>query len=358
MQNNSKMQEVFSAFELSKQVVFYERYGSGHINETSRLVCEDGREYILQKINTRVFQNVENLMENIYAVSRHVMGKVTDPRAALTIVNTKTGCSFHKDNSSGCWRVYDFVTDSLCLEQAETENDFYESGVGFGGFQKMLSDFPAATLHETIKNFHNTPVRYENFKNAVALDPFGRAKGVRDEIAFALEREEYAKTLQALLASKQLPLKVTHNDTKLNNVLLDAKTRKALCVIDLDTVMPGLAAYDFGDSIRFGAATAKEDEPDLSKVAFSLDLYKSYARGFLSAGGGSLTKQEKTSLATGSVIMTLECGVRFLTDYLEGDNYFRTSYKEHNLVRCRTQFKLVGDMEKSFDKMASFVEGG
>jgi len=253
------------------------------------------------------------------------------------------------------WRVYDFVEDSICLQLPETPEDFYQSAVAFGNFQQQLKDFPAHTLCEVIPNFHNTADRYRLFREALAADVCGRAAQVRDEVEFALAREEEAATLVNMLAAGELPLRVTHNDTKLNNVMLDARTRKPLCVVDLDTVMPGLSLYDFGDSIRFGAATAAEDEKDLSKVWMDLNLYETYTRGFLSACPG-LTQNERDMLPMGAKLMTLECGVRFLTDYLNGDVYFSTHYEGQNLDRCRTQFKLVADMESKWDDMKRIVK--
>ncbi|MGI6716719.1 MAG: phosphotransferase enzyme family protein [Eubacteriales bacterium] len=348
---------VLENFRLEGKTVYCERYGNGHINETYRVVTDTGREYILQKINKNVFKRPDLLMENVNNVCRHISNKVADKRSALSLVDTMDGGFYHVDDNQDYYRVYDFITDSLCLEAVENKADFYESAVGFGNFQKMLSDFNAKILHETIVNFHNTPDRYRKFKEAVEKDPLGRAKEVKAEIEFALSREKDGAVLQNMLTENILPLRVTHNDTKLNNVLFDAATRKALCVIDLDTVMPGLAAYDFGDSIRFGASSAKEDETDLSKVNFVFGLFKAYTQGFLSACGDALTKKEVETLPEGAKIMTLECGVRFLTDYLEGDTYFRIKFPQHNLVRTRTQFKLVADMEREWDKLKNTVNG-
>ncbi len=344
-------------FRVAGKAVFCERYGNGHINDTFRVLTEGGGQYIVQKINTNIFKRPDLLMENIAAVCRHVAKKAAEPRGALTLIQTNDGGNYYADENGGYWRVYNFITDSLCLEAVESESDFYESAVGFGNFQNMLADFDAATLHETIINFHNTPDRYEKFKAAIAGDAMGRVKEVAKEINFALKREKDAAVLYEMLVNGTLPLRVTHNDTKLNNVLFDAQTRKALCVIDLDTVMPGLAAYDFGDSIRFGATSAKEDETDLTKVNFIFGLYRAFAEGFLSACGGSLMKNEIKTLPEGAKIMSLECGVRFLTDYLMGDTYFKIKYPSHNLVRCRTQFKLVADMETQWDKMKNAVDG-
>ena len=226
--------------------------------------------------------------------------------------------------------------------------------MAFGRFQEMLSDFPADTLHEIIPNFHNTIDRYRKLRNSVAADTVGRCADVKEELNFLLEREELGGTLQRMLDEKKLPLRVTHNDTKLNNVLFDKKTRKGRCVIDLDTVMPGLSVYDFGDSIRFGAATAAEDEKDASKMKLDLHLFQVYTQGFLDAAR-SLTAEEVKMLPMGALIMTLECGVRFMTDYLDGDLYFRVAYPEHNLVRARTQMALVADMQAKWEEMNRIV---
>ena len=251
--------------------------------------------------------------------------------------------------------MYDFVEDAICLQAPETPEDFYQSALAFGNFQQQLTDFPAETLSETIPMFHNTANRFKLFREKLAEDPMGRAASVKAEIEFALAHEAEASTLVDLQASGQLPTRVTHNDTKLNNVMLDAATKKALCVIDLDTIMPGLSLYDFGDSIRFGAATAAEDETDLSKVEMSLELFRTYATGFLTACPG-LTDLEKKMMSMGAKMMTLECGVLFLTDYLDGDHYFKVHRENHNLDRCRTQFKLVADMEKKWNEMNAVIE--
>jgi Ser/Thr protein kinase RdoA (MazF antagonist) len=244
--------------------------------------------------------------------------------------------------------------EAICIQLPETPDDFYQSAVAFGTFQSQLSDFPAETLSETIPNFHHTPDRYRIFREKIKEDPVGRAASVQQEIDFYLSREEDGSVLQRMRENGQLPVRVTHNDTKLNNVLLDEKTRKAVCVIDLDTVMPGLSAYDFGDSIRFGASTAVEDERNLEKVSIDLNLFRIYTEGFVSSCP-SLTEEERLALPLGAKIMTLECGMRFLTDYLDGDHYFKTAYAEHNLVRARTQMKLVADMEENWQEMEKIV---
>ena len=346
--------QILGAFRLEGTPVSCTPYGCGHINETALVVTDRGRRYILQKINRFTFRDVTGLMANIRAVTEHLRRKTSDPRAVLTLVPTHGGESYlHAQGEY--WRVYDFVEDTLCLQLPETDDDFYQSAVGFGTFQQLLTDFPAQQLHETIPNFHNTPDRYRIFRETLARDPMGRAAQIGPEIDFVLAREKEMSAIQTALAPGDLPLRVTHNDTKLNNVLLDAKTRRALCVIDLDTVMPGSALYDFGDSIRFGAATAVEDERDLSKMEMSLDRYRVFTRGYLRSCPG-LTAKELEMLPMGAKTMTMECGVRFLTDYLDGDHYFSIHRDGQNLDRARTQFKLVQDMERKWPQMHNIIE--
>lgn len=349
------MNAILSQFCLQGAPLSCERYGSGHINETYLVKTDAPKDYILQKINNKIFKDVKGLMHNISSVTAYLYAQTPDSRRVLTLVKTKDGADYLHTNTDEYFRVYEFITDSVCLDKAETEEDFYQSAVAFGQFQNQLSGFPADTLNEIIVNFHNTADRYLKFREALEKDILGRAKDCKAEIEFALAREEEAGAMVRMLQEGKLPLRVTHNDTKLNNVMLDAADRTPLCVIDLDTVMPGLAGNDFGDSIRFGANTAAEDETDLSKVQFSIPLYTAYAKGFLSACGDKLTQLEKDTLPLGAKLMTLECGVRFLTDYLSGDTYFRIHREHHNLDRCRTQFKLVAEMEKCWDEMAKII---
>ena len=344
---------VLRQFQLDAEPVSCERYGCGHINVTYLAVTASGRRYILQKINHHTFRDIAGLMENIMRVTDFLRTKTEDARSVLTLVRTQKGEAY-LHSFGEYWRVYEYVEGSICLQLPETEAEFYESAVGFGRFRQMLADFPADQLHETIPNFHNTPDRYRVFLETLRRDPMGRAAGVQKEIDFALSRQAEMATLQNTLASGELPLRVTHNDTKLNNVLLDEKTRKALCVIDLDTVMPGSSLFDFGDSIRFGAASAAEDEKDLSKMQMRLDRFRVFTRGYASTCPG-LTKTELALLPLGAKTMTMECGVRFLTDYLDGDHYFSIHREGHNLDRCRTQFKLVADMESKWDEMQRIV---
>ena len=349
------MPSVSCRFRLQGQPVSCEPCGEGHINQTYLLITDQGVWYILQKINRHVFRDVNALMENVAGVTRFLAGTEPDPRRVLTIVPTVSGQNYYQDEAGECFRVYVFVRDSLCLQRPEAPGDFGRSGQAFGRFQRMLSDYPAASLHETIPDFHNTPDRYRKMEEAIRADCHHRLKDVSAEVDFARARAQRAGTLQRMQAQGDLKTRVTHNDTKLNNVLMDSATREPLCVIDLDTVMPGLAVHDFGDSIRFGASTAAEDERDLERVRFSLPLYTEYARGFLAGCAGSLTDAEIHALPEGAWAMTLECGVRFLTDYLQGDVYFRTHRPDHNLDRCRTQFKLVADMEARWEQMHKLI---
>lgn len=345
---------VLRQFPLDGEPLSCERHGCGHINDTYLVVTDTGRRYILQKISNRAFPDIAALQENIAAVTAYLHTKVKADNEALTLIYTTDGKQWYHHGENSDWRVYDFIEDSICLQAPECTEDFYQSAIAFGTFQQQLKDFPAATLHETIEKFHDTPNRYSLFRQALEADVMGRAAQVQPEIEFALAHEAVGCRLAGQLAREELPLRVTLNDTKLNNVMLRADTRTPLCVVDLDTTMPGLAAYDFGDSIRFGAATAAEDEKDLSKMTIDLELYRAFTRGFLEACPG-LTDEERASLPLGALTMTLECGVRFLTDYLEGDHYFGIDYPTHNLDRCRTQFRLVSEMEKNWEAMEQIV---
>jgi len=344
---------VLSNFCFEGQLKGCELYGAGHINH-SYLVCTDKKKYILQNISENIFKDIDGLMENISSVCSFLRAKNPDPRCSMHVVRTVDGKNWVR-NQYGCWRAYEFIEGTICLQAPESDADFYESALAFGKFISDLADFPAETLHETIKNFHNTPDRYRIFKETLGADPLGRAKGINREIDFVLSMEEEMSVLQQMRDEAYLPLRVTHNDTKLNNVLLDAKTRKALCVVDLDTVMPGLSAYDFGDAIRFGAATGAEDEKNLDKISINLHLYEVFAGGFVTASRG-ISKDEKSSLPLGAKIITMENGVRFLTDYIDGDHYYTIHRPEHNLDRARTQFKMTMEMGKYWDEMRRIID--
>ena len=350
------MQNAAYQFQLGGAPISCEPYGRGHINETYIIKTDAGRPYILQRINGRVFHDIPGLMGNVARVTRYLAEIDPDPRHALTLIPAAGGGDYWQDDDGGIWRVYHYISNSICLQAAENAEDFRQSGVAFGRFQRLLSGFPAETLAETIPRFHDTPYRFEQFKRAMAEDAAGRARQVAEEIGLSLSYEKEAGGLMEMLREGRLPLRVAHNDTKLNNVLLDADTREPLCVVDLDTIMPGLAANDFGDSIRFGASTAAEDEADLDMVMLSLPYFEAYTKGFLSECGGNLTDGEVASLPLGAKLMTLECGVRFLADYLNGDQYFRVARPGHNLDRARTQLKLVAEMERNWERLCDIVE--
>ena len=346
-------ESIVRAFKVKGDPISCKPFGSGHINHTLKIVTDAGAEYVLQRINKHVFKNPEQLMENLTAVTKYLRKHEDDTRMALHFIRTHYNQYFYVDDHGDYWRMYDFV-GGFCLDMPETNEDFYESALAFGHFQSMLADFPAETLHETIPEFHNTIDRYRQFKEVLKKDPCGRLAGVRNEVQFLKDREELAGTLQRMRESGELPLRVTHNDTKLNNVLLDRQTRKFLCVLDLDTVMPGLSLYDYGDSIRFGAATAEEDEWDLSKMTLDLERFEIYTKGYMEACP-TLTDKEVEMMPMGALIMTLEVGLRFLTDYIDGDHYFKIAYSDHNLVRARTQLRLVADMQSKWDEMNRIV---
>lgn len=359
-----QLDEVIGSFQYEGILVREEPYGSGHINDTYLLTFEIAEmgtlKVILQRMNKEIFTAPEQLMENIVGVTSHLREKILlrggDPdRETLNVIHTVGGDPFYVDSQGEYWRSYKFITDATSYDQVEKEEHFYQSAVAFGTFQCLLADYPAETLHETIRDFHNTRARYEAFERAVARDAVGRAKLVEEEIAFVRRRKEVADYFSLLLEKGQIPVRVTHNDTKLNNIMLDNKTGKGICVIDLDTVMPGLAVFDFGDSIRFGASTAAEDEQDLSKVACDMHLFEIYVKGFIEGCQGKLTPEEIELLPMGAKVMTFECGMRFLTDYLEGDVYFKIHREHHNLDRCRTQFRLVEDMESKWETMKDIV---
>ncbi len=359
------LQSALDAYDFGGQVVGAVRYGSGHINDTFCVHTQPGedpcRRFILQRVSSAAFHHPDQLMSNITGVTSYLRQQIIaaggDPeRETMSVLPTKEGTSFFLDAEGSAWRVYPFVEDTVCLQSAQTPELFAASARAFGRFQQMLKDYPASTLYETIPRFHDTEDRLAKLKAAVAADSAGRVKDVTPELEFVFQREKDCSVALQALRDGLLPLRVTHNDTKLNNVLIDRTTNEGVCVIDLDTVMPGLSINDFGDSIRFGANHSAEDEQDLSKVNFDLDLYDVYTEGFLQGAKGALTEQELDYLPWGAKLMTLECGIRFLTDYLEGDHYFHIHRPGQNLDRCRTQFKLVADMEQQWDLMEAVVD--
>ena len=327
---------------------------SGHVNSTYLVTTSTGARYILQRVNTYAFPKADIIMNNVSAISRYLAERGGDAPAMISYIDTTDGERYYRDGEGGVWRAYRFVENSVCLDKADSAEDFYESAKAFGHFQNSLIGFPVQLLGESIENFHNTPERFRQLEDAVREDAAGRLSSVGEELSFARARKEIACVLQRMRDDGALPTRVTHNDTKINNVLFDADTRKAICVIDLDTVMPGLAVYDFGDAIRYGASTAAEDEKDLSKVALDLELFRAFTRGFLEACP-QLTAAEIEAMPLGVYTMTLECGIRFLADYIKGDKYFSIDYPEHNLDRAHTQLRLVEDIERKWDEMHRIV---
>lgn len=353
------LKHTIAQFKIEGEILDTEVYGNGHINDTFRVKTSD-RYYLLQRINTNIFKEPQKLMENVKNVTEFIRHQIIQEggdvyRETINLIDTKDGSNFVVDKNGEYWRMYVYIGDAYSFDLVEEIEDFYQSALAFGKFQKQLEQFPAESLHYTIENFHHTPTRYKAFKESVRKDVKGRVKTAIDEIAFVEEREDFTSLLWDLHEDGKLDLKVSHNDTKLNNVLIDKKTRKALCVIDLDTVMPGFVLDDFGDAIRFGASTGEEDEKDLSKVNFDLKLYERFTQGFLEGADGSVTALEAEHFPEGAKMLTLECGIRFLSDYLDGDTYFKTAYPEHNLVRARTQFKLVKDMEENWQEMKNIA---
>ena len=358
------LNEVLEAYDFGAPVVGAMRYGCGHINDTfcvhTQPVDDCCSCFILQRMSAAAFKHPDQLMANIVGVTDYLGEKITQAggnrsREAMEVIRTRKGEDYYTDSQGGAWRVFPFVDNTYCYQTAETPELFAASGRAFGKFQRMLNGYPAETLYETIPHFHDTEDRLAKLKAAVEADVMGRVKDCGPEIDFVMARQDDCSVALQALRDGVLPLRVTHNDTKLNNVLIDKATGEGLCVIDLDTTMPGLSINDFGDSIRFGANHCAEDEKDLSKVYIDLELYATYTEAFLEGAGGSLTDAEIAYLPWGAKLMTLECGIRFLTDYLVGDTYFHIHREGQNLDRCRTQFKLVADMEAHWDEMNAIV---
>ena len=362
-EGDSVISQILAAYALPGTVADVARHGKGHINDTFCVVCrmpEGGTaRFILQRLSQAAFPHPEEVMENFVGITsylrREILAEGGDPlRETLSLVKTGDGADFVTDAEGRAWRLMPFIENADCYQSATPEL-FAASGRAFGRFQYMLRDYPARTLHETIPHFHDTESRFEQFLAALEADKMNRAEGVSPEIQFILRRKADCGVALRALREGKLPLRVTHNDTKLNNILIDRDTHEGICIIDLDTTMPGLAINDFGDSIRFGANHCMEDEQDLTKVNFDISLYEVFTRGFLEGTRGSLTPAELEYLPWGARLMTLECGIRFLTDYLDGDHYFHVSHPRQNLDRARTQLKLVKDMEEQFDAMGAVV---
>ncbi len=349
------LNEILNKFNIESTI---EEYGNGHINDT---YLTNSPNYILQRINTDIFTDPDKLMENIDNVTSFLRKKIkaaggNPARETLTVIKTDDGKNYYRYDDNNVFRVYNFVENTKSIENSITLENIYNAGVGFGNFQRMLDDFPVEKLYEIIKDFHNTPKRVEALKKAVEEDRAGRRKSVEAEIEFALENSDFAGIVVDETEKGNIPVRVTHNDTKINNILFDEKTEKAVCIIDLDTVMPGSALYDFGDALRMGGSTAAEDETNLDIVNFDADAFKSFAKGYCSQMREFLTPAEMEYLPMSVRLMTYECGIRFLTDYLNGDTYFKIHREHHNLDRARNQFKLVSDLKAKEGELKRIIE--
>lgn len=356
--------EVIQFFQLEGEFLDIAPCGSGHINDTFVSSFNVGRNvvrYVHQWINQHVFKDPEKVMENIERVTGYLRQRVIssggDPaREVLTLVPASDGRSFYRTARGDFWRTYVFIDGARTYDTAENIQHVYNASKAFGNFQKMLADLPGGRLHETIPDFHHTRNRFQTFVRALEADPLNRARPVKPEIDFILQRERETSLVVNLIAAGQIPERVTHNDTKLNNVMIDNHTGEGICVIDLDTVMPGSVLYDFGDSVRIGASTAAEDEPDLARVGFDLMRFEWLARGYLDAARDFLSRTEVEHLGFSARLITLEQAIRFLGDYLNGDTYYKIHHPNHNLDRARTQLKMVAEMERQFEEMESIVK--
>lgn len=357
----SEMRAIYNKFETTSPFDSYGVYGEGNINRTFWAEGKDGSQYIVQKVNTNVFKNPVALMDNMVGITEFLKKKIVErggdvERETLNIVLTKDGKTYYEDVKGGFWRMTNFVKDTVAYQSVEKAGLLYEVARSFGRFQELLSDYPADTLFETIPDFHNTAKRYKAFETALSDDIAHRAEGVQKEIAKLKKYAPRASIIVDKLASGEIPTRVTHNDTKLNNILMDKATDKGVCVIDLDTVMPGSLLYDFGDSVRFAANNGAEDDKDLSRVWIRTELYEEYVSGFLAGVGDSIITEEIKLLPMSVFILTYELALRFMTDYLNGDTYFKLNYPEHNLIRTRAQIKLMEDIDSKLDKLMKITE--
>jgi len=358
MTTTERLREVSENFQIHGVFQAAEPYGNGHINDTYLSLFDQGGNavrYIHQRLNRTIFKDPESLMDNVRRVTEHLRAKLDgEPDAArqtLALIPARDGRVFYRDSQGDYWRTYLFIERAKTYEVVETPQQAFEAAQTFGRFQRLLADLPPPRLHETIPNFHNTPMRMAALEQAVAADAVGRVDRARAEIEFVRSREPLAHVLLDLHRHGAIPERTTHNDTKLNNVMLDDATHRGLCAIDLDTVMPGLALYDFGDMVRTATSPVAEDELDLSKVHMRMTMYEALVRGYLAATGSMLNEAERDHLAFSGKLITLQIGLRFLTDYLSGDVYFKTHRPDHNLQRCRAQFKLVESIEQQEPQM-------
>lgn len=356
------LEEIFSHFVTDGSFLTGEAFGNGHIHDTFRIVNrEAGKDdYILQRLNNRVFKNIPALQENIERVTVHLRNRISEvpgsdiKRECLSLIPAHDGKSWICDSSGNYWRMYIFISNHRSYNVVDSPVRAFEGGKAIGKFQAMLSDMKGAPLHETIPFFHNIEKRLETFSATISADPAGRAGLVGTEINQVLARAEEMKLILRLGREGRIPLRITHNDTKFNNILLD-ENDKALCVIDLDTVMPGYVHYDFGDAIRTATNTAAEDEKDLKKINMDISLFKAYSEGFLSETGSTLNQTEKEYLAFAPRLITYTIAVRFLTDFIDGDNYFKIHHETHNLERARAQLRLVESMEEQYEDMRDII---
>jgi hypothetical protein len=361
MENDLK--DIFERFCAEGSFLTGELFGSGHIHDTFRITTAEKEkdDYILQRLNNRIFKNIPELQENIERVTVHLQNKLSAipgsdlKRECLRLIRSKEDKSWIKDKLGQYWRMYIFISDHHSYNIVDTPDKAFEGGKAIGRFQAMLADLPGKPLHETIPFFHNIEKRLEAFHRVIKADPAGRVKNIETEISSILRRADDMKIILRLGREGKIPLRITHNDTKFNNILLD-RNDKALCVIDLDTVMPGYIHYDFGDAIRTAANTAAEDEKDLSKVKMDIELFKAYSRGYLSETCSTLNGSEKEYLAFAPGLITYTIATRFLTDYIDGDNYFKISHEHHNLQRARAQLKLVESMEEQYGEMNKIID--
>lgn len=360
--NNSEVLKIASEFTLGSAPTGFSECTDGHINGTFFVDTADGKKYVIQRINTGIFKDPDGLMRNVIGITEHIRRKLAAEggdveRGTLHFIKTVSGDNYYEDRENGsAWRAYVYVDGVESFQSAGSTDVFSQVGRAFGHFQMQLADYDASGLCETIPNFHNTPSRYVDFEAALVRNASGRADRAADAVEFVKAHKDVCSYIADRIAAGVLPLRVTHNDTKLNNILIDKATGKPICIIDLDTVMPGSVLFDFGDAIRFGASSAAEDEKDLSAVFMREDMFEAFAGGFIGGLEGSLTDTEILELPMGALVITLETGIRFLTDYLDGDTYFRTHYPEHNLDRARNQFKLVADMEEKMPEMLKTVK--
>jgi Ser/Thr protein kinase RdoA (MazF antagonist) len=360
-----QLKDISKKFQIYGEILHAETFKIGHINETYSATYSQGGmrvRYIHQKVNKSVFKNPAAVMKNVMRVTTHILKKLEAQnmrnltRRCLIVIPTRDGRSFYQNDDGEIWRTFVFIEGVETFEAVQSPEQAFEAGRAFGDFQLLLVDLPGERLHETIPDFHNTRKRFWALQQTIQKDHYNRAKDAKQEIDFALKHEDIADVILTAMARKKIPERITHNDTKFNNVMLDVLTGEAMCVVDLDTVMPGCALYDFGDMVRTTTSPTLEDEQDLSKIKMQMPMFRKLAEGYLSRAGQFLTKAEKSYIAFSGKLITFELGLRFLTDYLSGDSYFRIHRPSHNLDRCRTQFKLVESIERQEAAMEKYVD--